>query len=73
MILACLVITRACQESATGGRKRGRQRTRWEDNVPEWIGLTMSDAVRESEERERRRKMAARSSFGAPAVVQTME
>ena len=35
-----------------GGRRRGRQRKRCEDNIPDWMGLELSDAVRRAEERE---------------------
>ena len=27
------------QRTAQGGRRRGRQRKRWEDNIREWTGL----------------------------------
>ena len=29
----------ALQGTATGGRRQGRQRKRWEDNIREWTGL----------------------------------
>ena len=54
------------QGTAPGGRKRGRQRNRWEHKTPEWIGLKLRDAVRESEEREGRWKLVTRPSVGAP-------
>ena len=50
------------QGTVQGGRRRGRQRKRWEDNIPEWTGLKLSDALRESENRERWRELVARSS-----------
>ena len=40
------------QGTVQGGRRRGRQRKRWEDNICEWTGLGLSDTVRKSEERE---------------------
>ena len=39
------------QGSVQGGRRRGRQRKRWEDNICEWTGLGLSDTVRKAEER----------------------
>ena len=37
------------QGTVRGGRKRGRQRKRWEDNIRDWTGLELSDAVRGAE------------------------
>ena len=37
------------QGTVRGGR-RGRQRKRWEDNIRDWTGLALSDAVRRAEE-----------------------
>ena len=28
-----------------GGRRRGRQKKRWEDNIPEWTGMTLGAAM----------------------------
>ena len=45
------------QGTVRGGRKRGRQKKRWEDNIAKWTGLKMSEAVKmcegQSEEEER--------------------
>ena len=40
------------QGTVWGGRRRGRQSKRWEDNIRDWTGLELSDAVRRAEERE---------------------
>ena len=40
------------QGTVRGERRRGRQRKRWEDNIRDWTGLELSDAVRRAEERE---------------------
>ena len=40
------------QGTVQGGRKRGRQKKRWEDNIREWTGLAVSDTVRKTEDRE---------------------
>ena len=42
-----------------GGRRQGRQRKRWEDNVREWTGLEGQRAV---ENKEKWRKLVAKSS-----------
>ena len=50
------------QGTVQGGRRRGRQRKRWEDNIREWTGLTLSDALRKAENREEWRGVVARSA-----------
>ena len=35
-----------------GGRRRDRQRKRWEDNIKEWTGLEWSILLRKAENRE---------------------
>ena len=37
------------QGTVPGGRKRGRQKKRWEDNIKEWTGLQLSDTLRKAE------------------------
>ena len=59
------------QGTVWGGRRRGRQRKRWEDNIRDWTGLELSDAMRRAEEREEWRMLVARSC-GAPTVPRTM-
>ena len=39
------------QGTVRGSRRRGRQKKRWEDNIPEWTGLSLSDSTRSSENR----------------------
>ena len=34
------------QGTVQGGRRRGRQKKRWEDNVTEWTGLKLVEALR---------------------------
>ena len=50
------------QGTVQGGRRRGRQRKRWEDNIPEWTGLTLGAAMRKAERREEWRELVARIS-----------
>ena len=40
------------QGTGQGGRRRGRQKKRWEDNVTEWTGLKLGEALRKAENRE---------------------
>ena len=58
------------QGTVRGGRKRGRQKRRWEDNIREWTGLSMGQAIRQAEDREGWRLMIARTC-GAPTVQTT--
>ena len=37
------------QGTVQGGRRRGRQKKRWEDNVTEWTGLKLGEALRRME------------------------
>ena len=41
---------------------QGRQRKRWEDNIREWTGLDFSNSQRAVENREKWRKLVAKSS-----------
>ena len=45
-----------------GGRRRGRQRKRWEDNIRKWTGPEFAKSQRAVENREKRRKLVAKSS-----------
>ena len=50
------------QGTVKGGRRQGRQRKRWEDNIREWTGLEFGRPLRTVENREKWRKLAAKSS-----------
>jgi len=41
------------QGCAPGNRSCGRQRRRWTDNIIEWIGLTITEAARLTENQDR--------------------
>ena len=45
-----------------GGRRQGGQRKRWEDNIREWTGLELGKFQRAVENREKWRKLVAKSS-----------
>ena len=50
------------QDTVKGGRRQGRQRKRWEDNVKEWIGLEFAKSQRAVENREKWRKLVVKPS-----------
>ena len=47
------------QGTVQGGRRRSRQKKRWEDNVTEWTGLKLGEAIRKAENREEWRTVVA--------------
>ena len=50
------------QGTVKGGRRQGRQRKRWEDSIREWTGLEFDKSQRAVENREKWRKLVAKSS-----------
>ena len=48
------------QGTVNGTRRKGRQKKRWEDNIPEWTGLRLSDTTRSSENRDYWRVLVAK-------------
>ena len=50
------------QRTVKGGRRKGRQRKRWEDNIREWTGLGFNKSQRAVENSEKWRKLVAKSS-----------
>ena len=50
------------QGTVKGGRRQGRQRKRWKDNTREWTGLEFGKSQRAVENREKWRKLVAKSS-----------
>ena len=45
-----------------GGRRQGGKRKRWEDNIREWTGLEFGKSQKAVENREKWRKLVAKSS-----------
>ena len=45
-----------------GRRRQGGQRKRWEDSIKEWTGLEFGKSQRAAENREKWRKLVAKSS-----------
>ena len=50
------------QGTVKGGRRQSGQRKRWEDNIREWTGLEFGKSQRAVENREKWRKLIAKSS-----------
>ena len=50
------------QVTVKGGRRQSRQGKRWEDNIREWTGLEFDRSQRAVENREKWRKLVAKSS-----------
>ena len=48
------------QGTVNDTRRKGRQKKRWEDNIPEWTGLRLSDTTRSSENRDYWRVLVAK-------------
>ena len=50
------------QGTVKGGRRQGRQRKRWEDNIRKWTGLEFVKSQRATENRGKWRKLVVQSS-----------
>ena len=50
------------QGTVKGGRRQGRQRKRWEDNIREWTGLEFAKSQKAVENREKWRKLVVKPS-----------
>ena len=50
------------QGTVKGGRRQGRQKKRWEDNIREWTGLGFTKSKKAVENREKWRKLVVKSS-----------
>ncbi|GFO29112.1 UDP-glucuronosyltransferase 2a1-like [Plakobranchus ocellatus] len=50
------------QGTVNGGRRRGRQKKRWDDNIREWTGLELRNTLRKAEDREEWKAVVGRSS-----------
>ena len=54
------------QGTVQGGRRKGRQKNTWEDNISEWTGLGLGEALRKAEDKEEWGKVVSRSSLMPP-------
>ena len=50
------------QATVRGGRRQGRQKKRWEDNIREWAGLEFAKSHRAVENRGKWRKLVVKST-----------
>ena len=50
------------QGTVKGGRRQGRQRKRWEDNIREWTGLEFAKSQRAVENRAKWTKLGVKLS-----------
>ena len=58
------------QGTVKGGRRQGRKRKRWEDNIREWTGLEFGKSQRAVENREKWRKLEpCKIVSGAPRTL----
>ena len=66
MVWSCLPLIGSDQNRlarhSDGGRRQGRQRKRWEDNIREWTDLEFDKSQKAVENREELRKLVAKSS-----------
>ena len=73
MVWSCLPFIRSGQShlarQVKGGRRQGRQRKRWEDNIREWTGLEFGKSQRAVEHREKMEKTDCKIIFGAPTTL----
>ena len=52
-----------------GGRRHGKQRKRWEDNIREWTGLEFTESQRASGEQGKMEKTGCEIICGAPLTL----
>ena len=57
------------QGTVKGGRRQGRQRERWEDNIREWTGLEFSKSQRASGEQGKMEKTGCKIICGVPTTL----
>ena len=57
------------QGTVEGGRRRGRQKKKWEDNIREWTGLKNAKSQRAVENREKIEKTGCKIICGAPTTL----
>ena len=51
------------QGTVKGGRRQGRQKKRWEDNIREWTGMEFAKSPRAVENKEKWSKLVVKSSM----------
>ena len=61
------------QGTVKGGRRQGKQRKRWEDNIRKWTGLEFIKSQRAVENREKWRKLIVKSSVVPQTTLMVKE
>ena len=56
------------QNTVKGGRRQGRQRKRWEDNIKEWTGLEFAQVPEGSVEQRKMKETGCEVICGAPTT-----
>ena len=57
------------QGTVKGGRRQGRQRKRWEDNIREWTGLEFAKSQSHSGEQGKMEETGCKIICGAPMTL----
>ena len=57
------------QSTVKGGRRQGRRRKRWEDNIRKWTGLELAKSQRAVENREKMEKTGCKIICGTPTTL----
>ena len=57
------------QGTVKGGRRQGRQRKRWEDNIREWTGLEFAKSSEGSGEQGKMEKTGCKIIYGFPTTL----
>ena len=57
------------QGTVKGGRRQGRQKKRWEDNIREWTSLEFAKTQRAVENREKMEETGCEIICGAPTTL----
>ena len=61
----CQLVKTVIQGKVTGKRRRGRPRASYGNNITKWMGKTMSEVIRETQERDRWRRLVREASRAA--------
>ena len=65
VVWTCLTFITILQGTDKGGRRQGRQRNRWENNIREWTGLEFAKSQgqwRTETKNKKRKKLVVKSS-----------
>ena len=57
------------QGTVKGGRRQGRQRKIWEDNIREWTGLEFAKKQRAVENMEKMEETGSKINCGSPTTL----